>query len=107
MSLLERINPSNMGRADVMTEMYQAAKQGLAGEAEARMVASFRISLPTVFCRNHKDDTPGMARHLPAIKHYTAWNAHDNSSSVKQYIETGLNDLQILLKYDDSGKNRT
>lgn len=99
-SLLERINPSNTGRADVMMEMYQASKQGLAGEAEAQMVASFCITLPAVFCRNQKDDTPGTARHLPALKTYLAWNAHDNSSGAKQYIERGLNDLRISLKYD-------
>ena len=89
----ESIQVTQPGQVDVITEMCKAAKQGLAGEAEAQMVASFWISLPAVFCQNQKDDTPGIARHLP-IKNYVALNAHDNSSGVKQYyIEMGLNDL--------------
>lgn len=48
-SLLENINATDMCRSDINTDIYQTQKVGLKAEAEARQIASFRITLPAIF----------------------------------------------------------
>lgn len=91
-SLLECISDAFIGRQEVLTEMYQADRVAI-NNMQATMVASFRITLPTVLGLV-KDGSAGSAprRPLPAVKDYATWNNHDAESGVKQYIERGLDD---------------
>ena len=62
------------------------------------MVASFRLTIPTVFGQI-KDGTVSK-HHLPALKTYVLWNSHDNISGVKYYIERGIDDQRLTLVQD-------
>jgi hypothetical protein len=67
MTLLESLTGTYSARKDVLAEWYQSTKVGIT-EPEARHVASFKLTLPTVF-GNIKEGTPPSSKHfLPAIK---------------------------------------
>lgn len=97
-SLLESITDAFVAREHVWDEMYKGQKIGLSSESEARMVASFRITLPTVFGQVKEGTTS--KHHLPAVKTYAAWNSNDNASGAKYYIISGLDDKRISLMFD-------
>ena len=48
--LLESLSSTHVERKDVLQEWYQSSKVGV-NEASARHMASFRLTLPTVFGR--------------------------------------------------------
>jgi hypothetical protein len=102
-SLLELLNSADMMRADVLQELYQAHKVGLKAEAEARMIASFRITVPAIFSGlQNKDAAPGVSSAKPfaACKTYSQWNSNDGYNGLKHFIERGLVDIRNSLKYD-------
>mmetsp|Transcript_6937 Transcript_6937/g.10101 ORF Transcript_6937/g.10101 Transcript_6937/m.10101 type:complete len:432 (-) Transcript_6937:2302-3597(-) len=101
-TLLESISDAYTSKSDVMLEMHQGQKVGFTNEAEATIVASFKVLLPTVFSRSKDGSVPAASgsHHLPAVKSYLAWNPHDGVTGVKQYIEKGLDDLRRTLGND-------
>ena len=100
-SLLENLNATDMCRTDIITDIYQTQKVGLKAEAEARQIASFRITLPSIFCGNQKELTVATTgKHFPGCKTFTQWNAHDGYSGLKFTIERGLVDIRSSIKYD-------
>ena len=100
-SLLESINATDMSRSEIITDIYQTQKVGLKAEAEARQIASFRLTLPSIFCGNQKELTIATAgKHFPGCKTYAQWNAHDGYSGLKFIIERGLIDVRSSIKHD-------
>ena len=101
-TLLESISDAYTSKSDVMLEMHQGQKVGFSNEAEATIVASFKVLLPTVFSRSKDGAVPAAtgSHHLPAVRSYQAWNPHDGVTGVKQYIEKGLDDLRRTLGND-------
>ncbi len=102
-SLLELLNSTDMIRSEVLTELYQAHKVGLKAEAEARMIASFRITVPQVFCGSQKET--GLAtstKPFPACKTYEQWDPSDGYSGLKHMIERGMIDIRGTLMHDIS-----
>ena len=66
-TLLESLSSSHVERKDVLWEWYQSTKFGVKKAAACHM-ASFRLTLPTVFGRI-KEGGPGSGKHhLPAVK---------------------------------------
>ena len=101
-TLLESISDAYTSKKDVMTEMHQGQKVGFSNEAEATIVASFKVLLPTVFSRAKDGSVPTASgtKHLPAVTSYLAWNPHDGITGVKQYIEKGTDDLRSTVGND-------
>jgi hypothetical protein len=100
-SLLELMNSTDMIRSEVLTELYQAHKVGLKAEAEARMIASFRITVPQIFCGLQKES--GLAtsnKPFPACKTYEQWDPNDGYSGLKHMIERGMVDIRGSLMHD-------
>jgi len=67
-TLMERLLGTYVERKEVISEWYQATKVGL-DEREARHVASFKITYPTVFGYN-KEGSSSSKHHLPAVKSF-------------------------------------
>ena len=101
-TLLESISDAYTSKSDIMLEMHQGQKAGFSNEAEATIVASCKVLLPTMFSRSKDGAVPATTgtHHLPAVRSYQAWNPHDGVTGVKQYIEKGLDDLGRTLGND-------
>ena len=82
----------------VLDDIYKDQKVGFGTEAESRMLASFCLTLPTVF--GQIKDGRVSKHHLPTLKTYSMWNSYDNISGVKFYIERGINDQRLTLVQD-------
>ena len=80
----------------MINEWYQATKVGL-DEREARHVASFKITYPTVF-GYIKEGSSSSKHHLPAS--FKDWNSFDCESGVKAFILNGMKDLKLQLYQD-------
>ena len=87
-----------MERKEVISEWYQATKVGL-DEREARHVASFKITYPTVF-GYITEGSSSSKHHLPAVKSFKDWNSFDCESGVKAFILNGMEDLKLQLYQD-------
>jgi hypothetical protein len=83
-TLMERLSGTYVERKDVISEWYQATKVGL-DEREARHVASFKITSPTVF-GYIKEGSSSSKHHLPAVKSFKDWNSFDCESGIKAFI---------------------
>ncbi len=99
-TLMERLSGNYVERKDVISEWYQATKVGL-DEREARHVASFKITYPTVF-GYVKEGAASSKYHLPAVKTFKDWNSFDSESGVKSFILNGMEDLKLQLNQDIS-----
>ncbi len=99
-TLLERLSGNYVECKDVINEWYQASKVGL-DEREARHVASFKITYPTVFGYVKEGSTSAKC-HLPAIKSFKDWNSFDAESGVKSFMLNGMEDLKLQLYQDIS-----
>lgn len=99
-TLMERLSGNYIERKDVISEWYQATKVGL-DEREARHVASFKITYPTVF-GYVKEGAASSKYHLPAVKTFKDWNSFDSESGVKSFILNGMEDLKLQLNQDIS-----
>ncbi len=99
-TLMERLTGNYVERKDVISEWYQATKVGL-DEREARHVASFKITYPTVF-GYVKEGAAASKYHLPAVKTFKDWNSFDSESGVKSFILNGMGDLKLQLNQDIS-----
>jgi len=97
-TLMERLSGTYVERKDVISEWYQASKVGL-DEREARHIASFKITYPTVF-GYVKDGAATTKYHLPAIKSFKEWNSFDSESGIKSFILNGMEDLKLQLYQD-------
>ena len=97
-TLMERLSSTYVERKDVISEWYQATKVGL-DEREARHVASFKITYPTVF-GYIKESSSSSKHHLPAVKSFKDWNSFDCESRVKAFILNGMEDLKLQLYQD-------
>jgi len=95
---MERLSGSYVERKEVISEWYQATKVGL-DEREARHVASFKITYPTVF-GYIKEGSSSSKHHLPAVKSFKDWNSFDCESGVKAFILNGMEDLKLQLYQD-------
>ncbi len=98
--LVERLSGNYVERKDVINEWYQATKVGL-GEHEARHVASFKITYPTVF-GYVKDGIANAKHNLPVVKTFKEWNSFDSESGVKSFVMNGMEDLKLQLYQDIS-----
>ncbi len=67
-TLMERLTGNYIERKEVINEWYQATKVGL-DEREARHIASFKITYPTVF-GHVKEGATVTKNHLPAVKSF-------------------------------------
>jgi hypothetical protein len=67
-TLMERLSSTYVERKDVISEWYQATKVGL-DEREARHVASFKITYPTVI-GYIKESSSSSKHHLPTVKSF-------------------------------------
>jgi hypothetical protein len=77
-SLLEHVDPITVHRQDIIIGQFQSSRVGYSTDAESRMVTSFKITLPQVFCGDKKETSPGTrGRHFPGCKSYANWNLHD------------------------------
>ena len=100
-SLLELLNSTDMIRSEVLTELYQAHKVGLKAEAEARMIASFRITVPQIFCGSQKETgLAATSKPFPACKTFEQWDPSDGYSGLKHMIEQGMIDIRGTLMHD-------
>ncbi len=97
-TLMERLSGNYVERKEVINEWYQATKVGL-DEREARHIASFKITYPTVFGHVKEGATP-TKHHLPALKSFKEWNSFDSESGVKAFIANGMEDLKLQLYQD-------
>jgi len=97
-TLMERLSGTYVERKEVINEWYQATKVGL-DEREARHVASFKITYPTVF-GYIKEGASSSKHHLPAVKTFKDWNSFDCESGVKAFILNGMEDLKLQLYQD-------
>ncbi len=98
-TLLESLSSTHVERKDVLQEWYQSSKVGV-NEASARHMASFRLTLPTVFGRTKEGVSFTSKHHLPAIKSFKDWNTFNGVSGVKSYIAMGMEDLKFQLQQD-------
>ncbi len=99
-TLMERLSGNYVERKNVINEWYQATKVEL-GEHEARHVASFKITYPTVF-GYVKEGSTNARHHLPAVKSFKDWNSFDAESGIKSFIMNGMEDLKLQLYQDIS-----
>jgi hypothetical protein len=83
-ALMERLSGSYVERKEVISEWHQATKVRLDGR-EARHVASFKITYPTVF-GYIKERSSSSKHHLPAVKSFKDWNSFNCESGVKAFI---------------------
>jgi len=60
-------------------------------DSEARHIGSFRILLPSTFGLIKEGSTTRY--NLPAVKNFKEWNPNDGVLGVKDYIISGLDDL--------------
>jgi hypothetical protein len=97
-TLMERLSGTYVERKEVINEWYQATKVGL-DEREARHVASFKITYPTVF-GYIKEVSSSSKHHLPAVKTFKDWNSFDCETGVKAFILNGMEDLKLQLYQD-------
>jgi len=97
-TLMERLSGNYIERKEVINEWYQATKVGL-DEREARHIASFKITYPTVF-GYVKEGTVTTKNHLPAVKTFKEWNSFDSESGIKSFIANGMEDLKLQLYQD-------
>jgi hypothetical protein len=94
-TLMEHLSGTFVKRIEVINEMYQAQRLNF-NEKLARHIASFKITFPTVFGQV-KGEGSGSAQsryHLPAVRSFKDWNAHDGESGTKKFILDGLYDLK-------------
>ena len=82
-----------------MLELSQGQKVGFKNQSESSYVASFKMLLPSQFCRATDGNVPpgATAYPLPAIKAFVVWNTFDGSTGTRAFIEAGIDDLQKLL----------
>ncbi len=97
-TLMERLTGNYIERKEVINEWYQATKVGL-DEREARHIASFKITYPTVF-GHVKEGTTVTKNHLPAVKSFKEWNSFDSETGVKSFILNGMEDLKLQVYQD-------
>jgi len=97
-TLMERLSGLYVERKEVISEWYQATKVGL-DEREARHVASFKITYPTVF-GYIKEGSSSLKHHLPAVKSFKDWISFDCESGVTAFILNGMEDLKLQLYQD-------
>jgi hypothetical protein len=92
-SLLEHVDPITVHRQDIIIEQFQSSRVGYSTDAESRMVTSFKITLPQVFCGDKKETSPGTGgRHFPGCKSYANWNLHDGTN-VNRTIKFDISNL--------------
>ncbi len=102
-SLLEHIDPITVHCQDIIIEQFQSSRVGYSTDAESRMVTSFKITLPQVFCGDKKETAPGTGgRHFPGCKTYANWNLHDGFSGLKPFILKELTNVNQTIKFDIS-----
>jgi hypothetical protein len=102
-SLLEHVDPATVHRQDIILEQFQSRRVGYDTDAESRMVTSFKITLPQVFCGDKKESTPGSGgRHFPGCKSYANWNLHDGYTGLKPFILKELTNINRTIKFDIS-----
>jgi hypothetical protein len=99
-TLLESLSGVHIERKDVINEIYQADKIGYT-DGEARHISSFRIVLPTIL--GYVKEGTATKYNLPAIRTFEDWNPQDGVSGIKDYIMSGVVDLQqqITQEIDD------
>ncbi len=75
--------------------MYQAQCLEL-DEKSAWHIASFKNTFPTVFGQVKTEGSGAAAPrfHLPAVRSFKDWNAHDGESGIKKFILDGLYNLK-------------
>ena len=95
---MERLSGTYVERKEVISELYQDTKVGL-DEREARHVATFKITYPTVF-GYIKEGSSSSKHHFPAVKSFKDWNSFDCESGVKAFILNGMEDLKLQLYQD-------
>ncbi len=100
-TLMERLSGNYVECKEVLNEWYQASKVGL-DEREARHVASFKITYPTVF-GYVKEGTANLKHILPAVKSFKDWNSFYSESGIKSFILNGMEDLKLQLYQDIAG----
>jgi hypothetical protein len=81
-TLLESLTDMYSVRKDVLAEWYQSTKVGIT-EPEARHVASFKLTLPTMFGSIKEGAAPNTKHFLLVVKRFNDWNFFDNISRYK------------------------
>lgn len=89
-SLLERVSSPFLSFQDSVTDYFYAARGGFHETAEAKVAASFKLEVPTIF--GGLRDGQESSFPLPSMATFKQWNAYDGTLGVKKSAEDSLED---------------
>ena len=101
-TLLYVLRSSHLSDEDFTDEKYYATREKLENESAARVYVSFGRDLPTIFGNMDSATSTSDSSPLPSVKSYTAFNAPETHSDVKQRILNEMNNSFSTITSDIS-----